>query len=536
MSRTIQAVIGAPGVEQIQDSIATMIQNGGGITWTYNDGANTLTPAVDHGGVGGLTDDDHTQYGLLAGRAGGQIFYGGTAASNTLRLDGTSHATPGTVYTSTSSFGVGGAPTAKLHVFAAAVSGAGIQVDGASSPKVRVAETGSSVYLDMQADSAAGYLGTFSNHPLITRVNDVEAARFDTSRNFGIGTGATVDRRFHVEADSAATNTVTYLGRFTSTSTGTPAAGIGAGLEFEVETAAGNNEVGATIEAVATDVTSTSEDFKIFFNIMKAGAPASAKASLSSLGNLAVGQTPAAFAWGSSIEGSVDVGGMISLYDDSANPHSGITYNAYYDQAGSWRYKEASAPAVVMDGRGTTSSSEGWNFYCAAPGTAGASIPFVREALINHDGSQFGNPTGGGKGAGTINAKAVYDDNVLLTCYVLDQALDGFVDPVKWAAKVPAYVTKDINGKVLSTEIRKHIPFQKFSARIGTAYDPLDLDKFWQHIVDKRHLTAYPNETKYDPVDGKQDLGNWQQQTIELLEIYAVHIKKLNDRLKALGG
>ena len=72
--------------------------------------------------------------------------------------------------------------------------------------------------------------------------------------------------------DSAATATVTQVARFTSTSTGTPANNIGVGLEFEVETAAANNEIGATIEAVAVDTTAASEDFALTTNLMIGGA------------------------------------------------------------------------------------------------------------------------------------------------------------------------------------------------------------------------------------------------------------------------
>ena len=53
--------------ERVDDRVAVLVQNGGGITWTYDDGLNTLTPAVDHGGLGGLGDDDHTQYLLANG-------------------------------------------------------------------------------------------------------------------------------------------------------------------------------------------------------------------------------------------------------------------------------------------------------------------------------------------------------------------------------------------------------------------------------------------------------------------------------------
>ena len=50
-----------------------------------------------HGELAGLTDDDHTQYPLLAGRSGGQTIYGGTASGDDLTLESTSHATKGAV-------------------------------------------------------------------------------------------------------------------------------------------------------------------------------------------------------------------------------------------------------------------------------------------------------------------------------------------------------------------------------------------------------------------------------------------------------
>lgn len=54
---------------------------------------------IDHGTISGLGDDDHTQYLLLAGRAGGQSIIGGTAASNNLTLESTSHGTKGKILT-----------------------------------------------------------------------------------------------------------------------------------------------------------------------------------------------------------------------------------------------------------------------------------------------------------------------------------------------------------------------------------------------------------------------------------------------------
>ena len=51
----------------------------------------------DHGTLTGLTDDDHSQYALLAGRAGGQTQIGGTASGESLTLQSTSNATRGGV-------------------------------------------------------------------------------------------------------------------------------------------------------------------------------------------------------------------------------------------------------------------------------------------------------------------------------------------------------------------------------------------------------------------------------------------------------
>jgi hypothetical protein len=91
-----------------------------------------------------------------------------------------------------------------------------------------------------------------------------------------------VDSAATIKLNTAATNTVTNILELTSQSSGTPAAGIGAGLAFVAETAAGNDETGAVIEAVTTDVTSTSEDFYLVFKTMTAGAAADEKFRITS--------------------------------------------------------------------------------------------------------------------------------------------------------------------------------------------------------------------------------------------------------------
>ena len=67
----------------------------------------------------------------------------------------------------------------------------------------------------------------------------------------------------------------------------TPAVGIGVGMQFQVETANNNREVGGTIDAVASDVTFGSEDFSFKFNLMAAGFLAE-RMVLNSLGDLQI--------------------------------------------------------------------------------------------------------------------------------------------------------------------------------------------------------------------------------------------------------
>ena len=105
------------------------------------------------------------------------------------------------------------------------------------------------------------------------------------------------DRSLHIEEDNAATNTAVPITRFSLTSTGTPAAGLGPSVEFEVETAAGgpgNQEIIATIDAIATDVSSGSEDGALVFKLMTAGAAATERFRIGSTGALTITDTTGA--------------------------------------------------------------------------------------------------------------------------------------------------------------------------------------------------------------------------------------------------
>lgn len=192
-------------------------------------------------------------------------------------------------------------------------------------------------------------------------------------------------------------------------------------------------------------------------------------------------------------------------------------------------------------------------FYSVRSGASVAQTYFPNGTVaFTGGGILVGAPTGGYKGGGTINAQAVYDDNTLLSCYVLDAARSGGVDLAKWDARVPDRVHpavfdlveagKDKKGGPIFArketsperkEARRHDDARKFAARLGTVHDPLTLDGYARHWKEKGHLTSMPNEEKFDPVQGMAT-GAWIQRLVETAEIQAVLIDRLHERLKAV--
>jgi hypothetical protein len=84
-------------------------------------------------------------------------------------------------------------------------------------------------------------------------------------------------------------NSVTYQQRWTHSTTGTPAIGIGSGIEFETQTASTPTlKIGSRIESVSTNVTGGSEAFDLIFKNMSGGSTAAEKIRLTSTGQLGI--------------------------------------------------------------------------------------------------------------------------------------------------------------------------------------------------------------------------------------------------------
>ncbi|MDD5071492.1 MAG: helix-turn-helix domain-containing protein [Patescibacteria group bacterium] len=109
----------------------------------------TPAQAADHGNLAGLSDDDHTQYALLAGRSGGQTLYGSITADETLTIRGNSAVAGNTLTSANLIFGVGnsGATTA-MTILNSGNVGIGtaspareLEVSGTGGREIRITST-----------------------------------------------------------------------------------------------------------------------------------------------------------------------------------------------------------------------------------------------------------------------------------------------------------------------------------------------------------------------------------------------------------
>jgi hypothetical protein len=126
-------------------------------------------------------------------------------------------------------------------------------------------------------------------------------------------------------------------------------------------------------------------------------------------------------------------------------------------------------------------------------------------------GLTVGNPTGGLKGYGTINAEAIYDDNVKLTGYVLDKAYN-----------------KDFKLSDWDSKEKEHVPARKFNIKADSL---LDVNTYSAMLKRDKVLPAFKEMEESGEVES---VGSVLQKLWETVETQAVHIAELNERIKML--
>lgn len=204
----------------------------------------------------------------------------------------------------------------------------------------------------------------------------------ELSSNIGIGT-TSPGVKLQIEVDDSNLGGVTHIQRLVHTVNSTPIVGVGVGAEFIVETSSGN-KTGARIEAVATNVTSGSENFDLIFKTMASGStPIERLRCLSSgrvgvntssaSGTLTVSGSYSSPVTNYSSTNTLDIGNSLAVVDATSgsvtiNLPAASTFNGVEFTI---KKIDASANTVIIDGNAsevidgaTTQTLTGqWDFY-----------------------------------------------------------------------------------------------------------------------------------------------------------------------------
>lgn len=290
-----------------------------GSAWAQSGNA---IPSADHGTLTGLGDDDHTQYALLAGRAGGQTLTGGPNSGDDLTLLPTSHGTKGNIFFGTAATydqvndrwgystlapthavtlgsvaGLNGIALYKTsdqttnygrHVIYQTASGGNPLLIFDSQAGGTVTANGYSFRisnvskLDMDGSNAIWAIGNLAaadaTYDLSGRVSASPLRFRNALLSGGIQLAApantSVARAIHAYANDAVTNALSPVARFEHVTSGTAAAGSGPSFEYYAETAGGTSESIGLIGFPLTTATNGAPVSDMVIHLSNGGAPA----------------------------------------------------------------------------------------------------------------------------------------------------------------------------------------------------------------------------------------------------------------------
>jgi hypothetical protein len=296
--------VAIPTVTRLQDQHDVNVTLGAGVdeyalTWDNGTARFVLraTTGYDHGLLNGtsLADDDHTQYALLAGRAGGQTLYGGTDANDDITIHGTSNATRATSYVilqpTAGSVGIG-ATIANVYGSRLLVANtAAYPLNAFVLATTDLAEGTTGTYFAFGLGAATG--NTYASIRAITGGGGSAAAHLvlqATSGNVGIGTTAPATL-LHAVSTTATTNAlrnVLTLGA-NVTSTGVGAAGLGAAVLFQAESTTTADQDMAQIGALWTTATHATRASALTFSTLTAGGSLTERVRIDGAGKVGIG-------------------------------------------------------------------------------------------------------------------------------------------------------------------------------------------------------------------------------------------------------
>jgi len=192
--------------------------------------------------------------------------------------------------------------------------------------------------------------------------------------------------------EDSGTNTILTPLTVKRTSSATPAIGIGTGMDFVTETGAGNNEIGAAIQSITTDVTSTNEDFDLLFKLMAGGSAAAERLRIKSTGKVAFANSAYA-----SVQVSGSATGATTLdFDTYQNFFLTASGNVTLSNPTTESIGQSGVIVFAQDGSGSRTLSLGTQFY--APGgtltisTAASAIDIIPYFVWAADKIALGTP------------------------------------------------------------------------------------------------------------------------------------------------
>ena len=227
--------------------------------------------------------------------------------------------------------------------------------------------------LDIDADAEVEITAPIVDIDASTSVNISNDLKLDSDSavvSLGADGEVTLTHQHNVgvtlNVENSGTNSVTDVLKLQAQSSGTPAVGIGTGIEFSTETAAGNLETGGVIESSASGLTPTSEEFDMIFKTMSSGGAAAERLKLNGSG---------------ATIGNINVNGNTIISTDT-NGNIALTPNG----TGEVDISKVDIDAGAIDGAviGANSAAAG-TFTTLSASTLGAALDANNQAITNID-------------------------------------------------------------------------------------------------------------------------------------------------------
>ena len=227
--------------------------------------------------------------------------------------------------------------------------------------------------LDIDADAEVEITAPIVDIDASTSVNISNDLKLDSDAavvSLGADGEVTLTHEHNVgvtlNVENSGTNSVTDVLKLQAQSSGTPAVGIGTGIEFSTETAAGNLETGGVIESSASGLTPTSEEFDMIFKTMSSGGAAAERLKLNGSG---------------ATIGNINVNGNTIISTDT-NGNIALTPNG----TGEVDISKVDIDAGAIDGAviGANSAAAG-TFTTLSASTLGAALDANNQAITNID-------------------------------------------------------------------------------------------------------------------------------------------------------